>query len=84
MTIKKQISSLVRRVRILSCHDQGEFGKLIGVSHSAICNYERGARVPRFRTLRKLVELGVKYNIEIGPEILDILKNISLHVDTSK
>lgn len=56
----------VKRIRTKLCLEQDELAKLLGISKSAISNYERGIRVPRIKIVRKLRDLAKENNIEFN------------------
>ncbi len=62
------IQEAIKHLRTSLFLDQKEFGELIGITKSSICNYEHGNRKPRLRVIRKMVELAKKHKIKIALE----------------
>lgn len=60
----------IKRIRIMLGYDQAEFAKLLDISKSAVCKYERGGFHPRIKIARKIKNLAKKENIEISIEEL--------------
>lgn len=61
-------ANVIKRLRQALCLEQQEFAEKIGVTKSSVCNYEKGIRVPRLPTIRKILELAKKHKIKIGVE----------------
>ena len=53
----KPIGNLIRTLRKEAGYNQTEFGKLIGVSKQAVCNYESDYRVPDYITLEAIADV---------------------------
>lgn len=60
------IPELIRTIRLKLCLEQKEFAQKLGVSPAAICNYERGLRVPRLPTIRKIKLLVEKNKLKVS------------------
>ena len=58
----------IKRIRLSLCFDQQEFGKLIGVNKGSVCNYEKGVRLPRLPTIRKIMDVAKKNKIKVSVE----------------
>lgn len=58
----------IKMIRQALCLEQQEFAKQIGVTKSSVCNYEKGIRMPRLPTIRKILDLAKKNKIKIGVE----------------
>ncbi len=56
----------VKRLRHMLLMEQKEFAQILGLSASAVCNYERGIRCPAFHIIKKMKELADKNNIAIS------------------
>ncbi len=62
------IGEAIKKLRLALCLEQQEFGVLIGVTKSSVCNYEQGNRKPRLPTIRKMMELAKKNKVKIALE----------------
>jgi transcriptional regulator with XRE-family HTH domain len=62
------IDQTIKKLRLTLCLEQQEFGMLIGVTKSSVCNYEQGNRKPRLPVIRKMMELAKKNKIKITLE----------------
>jgi transcriptional regulator with XRE-family HTH domain len=60
-----KIKDTIKNLRLALLLEQKEFGDLIGVDKSSICNYERGIRSPRLPIIRKMLELAKQHKIKI-------------------
>ncbi len=58
----------IKKLRLSLCLDQKEFGDMIGVDKSSICNYEKGLRKPRLPVIRKMMELVKKNKLKFTLE----------------
>lgn len=58
----------VKKIRINMCLEQDQFAQRIGVSKSAICNYERGIRTPRLSIIKKMRELAKENGMDFSVE----------------
>ena len=62
----------VKNMRNKLCLQQGEFAEKIGVTKSAVCNYEKGRATPSRPVIRELLRIARENNIDISVE--DFLK----------
>lgn len=62
------ISEAIKKLRMALCLEQQEFGQLIGVTKSSVCNYEQGTRKPRLPIIRKMMELAKKNKVKMTLE----------------
>lgn len=60
----------IRRIRNHLLLSQEDFAELLGVSKSSVCNYEKGRRLPRFATMRKIKAIAEKSNLDVRIEDL--------------
>ena len=56
----------IKRIRINLCLEQDEFAQKLGITKSAICNYERGLRIPRLSIIRKMRDLAKENGMEFS------------------
>lgn len=62
------VAEIIKNLRTILCLEQQEFGELVGVTKSSICQYEKGNRLPRRPVIRKIIELAKKHKVKIKPE----------------
>lgn len=62
------LSESIKKLRMSLFLDHEEFGKLIGVSKSTVCNYERGERIPRMKTIRLMLGLIKKNKLKMSAD----------------
>ena len=56
----------VKKLRHMLLMEQKEFAQALGISPSAVCNYERGTRCPAIHIIKKMKELADKNDIQIS------------------
>ncbi len=54
-----------KKLRRALCLSQKELAQELGLTMCTISNYERGSRMPRYVTIRKVMELAKKNGIKI-------------------
>jgi transcriptional regulator with XRE-family HTH domain len=57
-------ANAVRNMRIGILMEQEEFAQKLGITKSAICNYERGVRTPRISIIKKMRDLAKENGID--------------------
>lgn len=62
------LSEAVKKLRLDLLLEQKEFGEMLGVTKTSICNYEMGNRKPRLPIIRKMVEIAKKNKVKISLE----------------
>ena len=60
------ITSTIRQIRRNMYLNQVEFAHLLGISKSALCLYEKGTRIPRLPTIKKLTDCAKKVHIKLS------------------
>jgi len=58
----------VKKIRNNLCLDQEEFAQLLGITTSAVSNYETGRRFPRVDLIRKMIQLSNKNKLNFTLE----------------
>lgn len=58
-------AQVVKKIRQSMCMEQEEFAHLLNITKSAICNYECGRRVPRFKIIKKMIEVAKKNGMSV-------------------
>ena len=61
-------SEAIKKLRLIMCYTQEEFGALFGVSFSTVNRWEAGLHEPTMKIKRKLKEYFDKENIKIEVE----------------
>lgn len=61
-------SETVKKIRITLCLEQTEFAEKLGVTAAAVCNYERGTRIPRFPIIKKMRKLAHENGLDFSVE----------------
>jgi DNA-binding XRE family transcriptional regulator len=61
-------SNCIKKLRITLLWQQHKFAKELGVSRSAVCQWESGERVPNLYNIKNIVEIaknnGIKFNYD--------------------
>ncbi len=65
--------SVVKQLREKMLLTQKEFANVLNVSRTTVSAYESGIAIPRFKMIRKLIDLGQENGIEI--DVNDIYKD---------
>lgn len=68
------VGEKIARIRILEDKTQLEMGDLLNVCQSAYSTWEKRSVIPPVEAMKKIIELGKKYNIEFTVE--DILRDM--------
>lgn len=61
-------SEAIKKVRLELCMSQAELSRALEITSASISLYERGMRKPSFGTIRKILALAKKNNIELKLE----------------
>jgi DNA-binding XRE family transcriptional regulator len=61
-------SQTIKKIRQNMFLEQKEFGLLIGKSKQAVWHYEKGSRLPKLETIRKILDLAKKHKIKVSIE----------------
>jgi transcriptional regulator with XRE-family HTH domain len=61
-------STIIKKIRLNLCLEQEQFANILGISKSAIYNYEKGHRTPRLRIIKKLREIAKENGMEFSVE----------------
>lgn len=61
-------AATIKKIRLHMCLEVSEFARLLSMSKSAIWHYERGSRLPRIPTVRKIMNLAKKHKIKVSVE----------------
>lgn len=58
----------IKKMRLGLCLEQEQLAHELGITTSAISNYERGVRTPRLRIIKKMLDLAKKNGLDLSVE----------------